>query len=129
MGQPAAAQGDQVTAVDTHLVIVPSGPPVAQPLPFAGVLSEGLSTDVRIQSRPAAVVGSGAPNQPPHVPLAPGTAFTRPPANRGTVQSGSTTVRINGRFAARAGDPVMTCNDPADAPIGTIIAAGPVRIG
>jgi uncharacterized Zn-binding protein involved in type VI secretion len=129
MGQPAAAQGDQVTAMDTHLVIVPSAPPVTQPLPFAGVLSEGLSTDVRIQGRAAAVVGSSATNQPPHVPLAPGTAFSRPPTNRATVQQGSTTVRINGRFAARAGDPAMTCNDPADLPIGTVFAAGPVRIG
>lgn len=129
MGQPAAAQGDQVTAVDTHLVIVPSGPPVTQPLPFSGRLVDGLSTDVRIQRRPAAVVGSAAVNTPPHLPVAPGTAFSRPPSNRGTVQSGSTTVRINGKFAARAGDPVTTCNDPADLPAGTIVAAGPVRIG
>jgi uncharacterized Zn-binding protein involved in type VI secretion len=46
-----------------------------------------------------------------------------------TVQSGSTTVRISGRFAARAGDPALTCNDPVDAPAGTVGAVGPVRIG
>jgi uncharacterized Zn-binding protein involved in type VI secretion len=45
------------------------------------------------------------------------------------VQSGSTTVRISGRFAARAGDPALTCNDPVDAPVGTVVAVGPVRIG
>jgi uncharacterized Zn-binding protein involved in type VI secretion len=129
MGPPAAAQGDQVTAQDTHLVIVPSGPPVAQVLPFAGPLADGLSPDVRIQGRPAAVVGSGATNQSPHLPLPPGTAFSRPPANRATVQSGSTTVRINGKFVARAGDPAMTCNDPVDLPAGKVVAAGPVRIG
>jgi uncharacterized Zn-binding protein involved in type VI secretion len=132
MGLPAAAQGDQVTAVDTHLVLVPSpGGPVPTPLPhpFTGVLSQGLSTDVRIQGRAAAVAGSGAVNQPPHVPTPPGTAFSAPPANRGTVQSGSTTVRINGKPAARAGDPVLTCNDPSDLPVGTVVAAGPVRIG
>jgi uncharacterized Zn-binding protein involved in type VI secretion len=129
MGRPAAAQGDQVTAADTHLVIVPSGPPVAQPLPFSGALTEGLSPDVRIQGRAAAVVGSAATNQPPHLPIAPGTAFSRPPANRATVQSGSPTVRINGKPAARAGDPAMTCNDPADLPVGTVVAAGPVRLG
>jgi uncharacterized Zn-binding protein involved in type VI secretion len=129
MGQPAAAQGDQVTGSDTHLVIVPSGPPVTQPLPFTGPLTEGLSQDVRVQGRPAAVVGSGAINTPPHVPLAPGTAFSRPPANRATVQSGSTSVRINGKFVARAGDRAMTCNDPVDLPAGKVVAAGPVRIG
>jgi uncharacterized Zn-binding protein involved in type VI secretion len=129
MGQPAATQGDRVTATDTHVVDVPGAGPGPQPLPFTGVLADGLSTDVRIQNRAAAVVGSAAVNQPPHVPTPPGVAFLRPPTNRGTVQSGSTTVRINGRFAARAGDPVMTCNDPADLPVGTIVAAGPVRIG
>jgi uncharacterized Zn-binding protein involved in type VI secretion len=129
MGRPAAAQGDQVTGMDTHLVIVPSGPPVTQTLPFSGRLVDGLSGDVRIQQRPAAVVGSAAVNTVPHAPIAPGTAFSRPPSNRGTVQSGSATVRINGKPAARAGDPVLTCNDPADLPAGTIVAAEPVRIG
>jgi uncharacterized Zn-binding protein involved in type VI secretion len=129
MGRPAAAQGDQVTGTDTHLVIVPSGPPVTQVLPFSGRLVDGLSSDVRIQQRPAAVVGSAAVNVPPHAPIAPGTAFSRPPANRGTVQSGSATVRINGKPAARAGDPVLTCNDPADLPAAAVVAAGPVRIG
>lgn len=129
MGQPAAAQGDQVTAMDAHLVIVSSGPPVTQVLPFSGRLVDGLSSNVRIQQRPAAVVGSTAVNTPPHVPVAPGAAFSRPPSNQGTVQSGSATVRINGKPAARAGDPVTTCNDPADLPAGTITAAGHVRIG
>jgi uncharacterized Zn-binding protein involved in type VI secretion len=130
MGQPAAAQGDLVSAADTHLVIVPTGPPVPQVLSFTGPLTEGLSPDVRVGGRPAAVVGSGAINQPPqHLPLPPGTGFSRPPSNRATVQSGSTTVRINGKPAARAGDPAMTCNDPADLPVGTVAAAGPVRIG
>ncbi|MGZ4571052.1 MAG: PAAR domain-containing protein [Blastococcus sp.] len=127
MGQPAAAQGDLVTAGDTHLVVVPPGPPAPVVLPFTGALTEGLSPDVRIGGRPAAVVGSGAHNQPPHVP--PGGTFVRPPTNLATVQSGSATVRISGRFAARAGDPALTCNDPVDAPIGKIVAVGTVRIG
>src|SRR3954462_8703689 len=129
MGQPAAAQGDQVTGVDIHLGTDPSGVTTPMSTPFQGVLSDGLSSDVRIQGRPAAVVGSGANNQPPHVPLPPAVTFPRPPTNRGTVQAGSATVRINGRFAARAGDPVLTCNDPVDAPVATVVAAGPVRIG
>jgi uncharacterized Zn-binding protein involved in type VI secretion len=42
---------------------------------------------------------------------------------------GSTTVTINGKAAARAGDPVRTCNDPTDLPVGQIVAQGTVMIG
>ncbi|WP_395475366.1 PAAR domain-containing protein [Saccharopolyspora spinosa] len=42
---------------------------------------------------------------------------------------GSLTVRINGKPAARAGDPVLTCNDPVDLPVGRVLAVGTVRIG
>jgi len=31
--------------------------------------------------------------------------------------------------AARAGDPAMTCNDPADAPLGTVVASSTVLFG
>jgi uncharacterized Zn-binding protein involved in type VI secretion len=115
--------------MDAHLVIVSSGPPVTQVLPFSGRLVDGLSSNVRIQQRPAAVVGSTAVNTPPHVPVAPGAAFSRPPSNQGTVQSGSATVRINGKPAARAGDTVMTCNDPSPAPTSSIVAVSTVMIG
>jgi uncharacterized Zn-binding protein involved in type VI secretion len=42
---------------------------------------------------------------------------------------GSQTVKINGKAAARSGDSVRTCNDPADLPVGTIVAVGTVMIG
>jgi uncharacterized Zn-binding protein involved in type VI secretion len=133
MGQPAAKQGDQVVAVDIHIVMVPAppGPPVPTPLPhpFAGKLDGGLSSDVKIEGKPAAVVGSTANNSPPHQPTTPGTGFQKPPANKATVQIGSATVKINGKAAARAGDKAMTCNDPSDVPAGTIVAAGTVMIG
>jgi uncharacterized Zn-binding protein involved in type VI secretion len=74
-------------------------------------------------------VGSVANNTPPHVPATPGTAFQRPPANKGTVQQGSATVMINGKPAARAGDQALTCNDPVDVPVGTVVASGRVLIG
>jgi uncharacterized Zn-binding protein involved in type VI secretion len=115
-----------VTATDTHLVVPPSGTPVPTPLPFSGGLDGGLSSDVRITGRPAATVGSTATNSPPHVAPQP---FAKPPANRGTVLAGSPTVRINGRPAARDGDPVLTCNDPVDLPVGRITATAAVRIG
>ena len=131
MGQPAAKRGDRVVAVDTHVVMVPGTPPAPTPLPhpFAGVLADGLSPDVKISGLPAATVGSVADNTPPHVPTAPGTAFQRPPANSGTVQQGSATVMINGKPAARAGDKALTCNDPVDLPTGTVVASGSVLIG
>jgi uncharacterized Zn-binding protein involved in type VI secretion len=131
MGAPAAKQGDQVVGVDTHIVMVPGTPPTptALPHPFSGLLNGGLSTDVKIEKKAAAVVGSTADNTPPHIPTAPGTAFQKPPSNKATIQQGSTTVKINGKAAARAGDPALTCNDPADAPNGTVVAVGTVLIG
>jgi uncharacterized Zn-binding protein involved in type VI secretion len=128
MGQPAAKQGDRVTAVDIHIVLTTQGP-APLPHPFAGALSGGLSSDVKISGQPAATVGSTADNTPPHLPATPGTGFQRPPSNKGTVQAGSPTVMINGKPAARNGDKALTCNDPADLPAGTVIATGTVLIG
>jgi uncharacterized Zn-binding protein involved in type VI secretion len=130
MGQPAAKQGDQIVATDTHIVMIPSpGGPVPTPLPhpFAGQLDGSLSGDVNIEGKAAAVQGSTATNTPAHVPQ--GGPFQKPPSNRATVQLGSGTVLINGKPAARNGDKAMTCNDPADLPAGTIVAAGTVLIG
>src|SRR4051794_6678305 len=116
MGQPAAKQGDRVVAVDLHIVVPPSAPPLLAPHPFAGILSGGLSGDVMIMGLPAATVGSTADNLPPHLPTPPGASFQKPPANQATIRVGSPTVRINGKMAARNGDAADTCNDPADLP-------------
>lgn len=132
MGQPAAKKGDQVTATDTHIVMVPSsGGPVPTPLPhpFTGIINGALSSNVKIMGMPAATRNSTARNTPPHVPTAPGTSFQKPPANQATIIIGSATVKINGKNAARNGDTARTCNDPADAPVGTVVAAGTVFIG
>jgi uncharacterized Zn-binding protein involved in type VI secretion len=132
MGQPAAKQGDQVTAIDTHIVMVPSGPsmvPTPLPHPFTGVINGGLSTDVNILGMPAATVGSTADNTPPHLPTPPGVSFQAPPSNKATIKSGSATVNINGKKAARSGDVADTCNDPSDLPAGTVVAVGTVFIG
>jgi uncharacterized Zn-binding protein involved in type VI secretion len=130
MGQPAAKQGDQITATDTHLVLIPSpGGPVPTPLPhpFVGIIDGGLSADVKIMGMPAATVDSTAANTPPHIPQ--GGPFQAPPSNRATIKTGSATVKINGKTAARNGDTAMTCNDPSDMPVGTVAAAGTVFIG
>lgn len=132
MGKPIARQDDQVTAVDIHIVLVPTaGGPVPTPLPhpFSGRLTSALSTSVSANGRPVATVDSIAQNQPPHLPTPPGVSFQKPPANQGTVMLGSATVKAGGKMVARAGDTVKTCNDPADAPVGQIIAAGTVMVG
>lgn len=132
MGQPGAKANDRIVATDTHIVMVPAGPslvPTPLPHPFSGPLTGGLAPTVKIGGQAAAVVGSTADATPPHVPTPPGTAFQKPPANRGTVQMGSATVKIAGKPAARNGDTALTCNDPADAPVGKVIAAGTVFIG
>lgn len=128
VSQAAAKQGDKITGTDTHLVIPASGgPPAPVPLPFSGTLDGGLSADVLIEDKAAAIRGSEATNSPSHVP--PGGSFQKPPSNKGTVHEGSSTVLIDDKPAARNGDPAMTCNDPADAPAGTVIATGTVLCG
>jgi uncharacterized Zn-binding protein involved in type VI secretion len=131
MGQPAAKQGDKITATDTHIVIVPGTPPAPTPLPhpFVGIINGNLSKDVNIMKMPAATVDSTADNTPPHIPTPPGASFQSPPANKATIKIGSPTVKINGKMAARNGDTAETCNDPADLPIGQVIASGTVLIG
>ena len=124
MPQPAARQNDPVIGSDTHILLVPSpgGPvPTPTPLPFSGKLLISLSTDVLVNGLPVAVVGSVAQNLPPHLPP-PGTSFSKPPTNQGRVVSGSATVLVNGKPCARVGDPVATCNDPADLPVSSIVA-------
>jgi uncharacterized Zn-binding protein involved in type VI secretion len=128
MGQPAAREGDRITAIDTHLIQPPgTSPPAPVPHPFSGIIDGGVSADVTIGGKAAATVDSTATNTPAHLPI--GGSFVNPPSNRGTIVKGSATVTINGKRAARAGDTAKTCNDPTDQPVGTVVAAGTVTIG
>ncbi len=130
MGQPGAKQGDKIIATDTHIVMIPSpaGPvPTPMPMPFNGMLVDALSPDVKVENEAAATQGSKAKNLPPHIPA--GGPFQKPPSNEGTIQMGSQTVLFNDKAAARNGDTAMTCNDPADAPLGTVMAQGTVLVG
>ncbi|WP_293373995.1 PAAR domain-containing protein [Nevskia sp.] len=117
MGQPAAKQGDRIVATDTHT------PPNSTPLtmPFDGLLSMGLSADVKIMGAAAATIGAKASNTVPH----PGVTAS----NMGEIIAGSSSVFINGRPAARSGDTCNTCNDAGDLPIGQVSATGTVNIG
>lgn len=130
MGQPAAKMGDKIVGVDTHIVMVPSpGGPVPTPLPhpFNGIIDSNCSTNVMIEGKPAATLGSMASNTPPHIPSG-GPSFQVPPTNKGNIIKGSATVMINGKPAARMGDTALTCNDPAPAPVGSVVLAGPCKV-
>jgi uncharacterized Zn-binding protein involved in type VI secretion len=128
MGMPAAKKGDQITAMDFHIILLPPLlTPALIPHPFSGVLDGQLSSDVNIMGLPAAVVGSTASNTPSHVPI--GGTFQTPPRNQAKIVAGSAMVNINGKPAARATDTATTCNDPADLPVGLVVAQGTVNFG
>ena len=132
MRQPAAKQGDRIRAKDTHIVTIPGSSPAPLIHPFDGIISGGLSSNVNIMGKPAATVDSTAHNShnsQPHIPTPPGTAFQKAPSNKATIRAGSSTVKINGKKAARNGDIAETCDDPDDLPIGLVTAKGTVRIG
>lgn len=128
MGMPAAKENDQIIGLDTHIVLIGPGPvPTPLPHPFTGMLDGSLSSDVKFDGSAAATVGSTATNTPAHIPQ--GGPFQSPPGNSATVETGSSTVLINGKGAARLGDAAKTCNDPADLPVGTVIGTATVLIG
>ncbi len=130
MGQPAAKENDQIVGVDIHIVNIPAGTttvPTPLPHPFTGLIDGALSGDVNIMGMAAATKDSTATNTPSHIPQ--GGPFQSEPANTATILTGSATVNINGKAAARMGDTAETCNDPSDLPVGTVIAAGTVFIG
>ena len=127
MGPPAARQGDRVVATDTHLIQPPgTAPPTPTPHPFSGIIDGSVSSNVKIGGAFAATVDSTGTNTPPHIPI--GGTFVNPPSNRGTIDRGSSSVTINGKAAARAGDKASSCDDTG-ASSATVVAAGTVTIG
>ena len=127
MPAPAARAGDRVTALDSHIIQPPgTTPPVVVPHPFSGIIDGSVSSDVLIGGAGAATVGSTATNTPPHLPQ--GGTFVTPPTNRGQILQGSSTVLVNGKGLARAGDQAQTCDD-LGLITGVVVAAGTVLAG
>ena len=127
MPGPAAVQGDKATGVCTHIVDVPTpggNVPTPLPHPYVGTILLGCATNVLIGGKPAAVVGSGLQNQPPHVPTPPGINFSVPPTNDGRIIRGSTRVLIGGRPAARVSDQASTCTTSSPPGVATIVGPG-----
>jgi uncharacterized Zn-binding protein involved in type VI secretion len=124
MGQAAAKQGDKIVATDIHILMVPtpSGEvAVPAPHPFSGTLNNGLSSNVNIEGKAAATVGSEAQNMPPHIPSVVPGRFQINPTNKGQVMMGSATVFINNKPAARNGDTAQTCADPIPNPSAKVV--------
>jgi uncharacterized Zn-binding protein involved in type VI secretion len=125
MGQPAAKKGDKVMAIDQH-TIISAGVGSLVPHPFTGIIDGALSSNVNILGQAAATVDSTATNTPPHIPI--GGTFATPPSNKATISSGSGSVNINGKKAARTGDKARTC-DEVTQEVGSVLAVGTVMIG
>lgn len=112
MGQPAAVQGDRITATCTiHQIPNPASgaPQPSPPMPFSAPLLRGLAAKVQFGGKPAAVVGSGGYNTPPHVGLHPSDPSMVPTLQSGTVVGGSASVLIEGRPAAKTGSACTVC--------------------
>jgi uncharacterized Zn-binding protein involved in type VI secretion len=98
------------------------------PHPFSGQILMGCAATVLLGGKPAAVLGSGVQNIPPHIPTPPGTAPVVPPTNDGKIVLGSATVLIGGTPAARVGDPIITCVNSVPPGTGTIAGPGAMTV-
>jgi len=120
---------------DNHLVLEQVGSTVTPKrlnLEFNGVIDAGVSSNVKINGKPAAVATSTASNTPKHeLQLQPNQSFpSPPPSNSGTITAGSGTVRINRQPAARAGDPAVSCHDfDGESPMVVVLGKPSVFIG
>lgn len=110
MGNPAAVMWDKIIGTDKHIIITSSGASITVPLQFNGMIEEKCSTNVLICGKPAAVQGSTGNNIPPHIPTG-GRFGIPPPDNKAEITSGSETVLINNKPAARSGDSAKSCDD------------------
>ena len=89
----AARKDDPVVGVDIHIVMIPNPTgesPVPLPHPFNGKIAGGVSTDVKIDGKPAAIMGAEVQNSPSHIAMGP--RFQKNPTNKGKVLIGSPTV-------------------------------------
>jgi uncharacterized Zn-binding protein involved in type VI secretion len=111
----AIVQGDTVQAVCAiHLIPNPATgiPQPAPPMPFSAPLLTGVEPTVMIGGKPAAVVGSGGMNTPPHVGLHPADPFFVPVAQLAQIVSGAPTVLIGGKPAATTQSQATCCGMP-----------------
>lgn len=125
MTEPAAKKDDKIISDNTSNVWVkPPGSLPPKPVPFAyeGSIDNKLCDTVFIMNKPTATVGSTATNSnPPNIQPAvtsQGKVLTENINNTATITTGSSTVFINGKKAARNGDKAKTW-DYSQGPPGT----------
>lgn len=114
MGQPIVS-GDKVQATcSIHLMPNPAtgAPQPAGPLPFSAPVLTGLATNTTIGGKPAAVVGSGGVNTPPHAGLHPSDPLMAPPTQLAQIVSGPPNVFIEGKLAATSDSQATCCGIP-----------------
>lgn len=103
MVEPAAKQGDIIKSDVISQVWVQSGSsPQLVPFTYAGPIKDQLSSNVRIMGKLAATKGSTATNSPSLKEQIP--SVLSQVNDTGTIITGSSSVFINGKQAARNGD-------------------------
>jgi RHS repeat-associated protein len=138
---------DPVLGVDIHIILVPSpaGPvPTPLPNPFVGMVYDpaGMAFSIGfgaatggvsftlVNGLPVTNTGTGATNKMtmPHLPV-PGP-FQKPPADSADLMFGGLHVQFGGSHVVRLGDMALSCNDPVEMPVSTVlvIPAGPLVI-
>lgn len=145
MAEPAAKEGDEISSDGTSQVWVqPQGSPPPSPklvaFKYEGSIDNVCSSNVFIIGKPAATVDSTATNStPPNKQgdvIGQGTVMTTAD-NTATITTGSSTVYINGKKAARNEDKAKTWNYSKPSPPGIpqkiengkVKATGSVYIG
>lgn len=134
MRQAAAKEGDQILPRGPHIHAVQVGNAISQlPFPCVWKITESLSSNVNIEGKRAATVGSGGDNSggaSAHQP-APGSRFVSPPPgkmDKATITQGSNKVFINRKPAARHSSTAETCNEMIAAASATVVVAGACKV-
>lgn len=136
MAEPAAKQGDIIKSDGTSQVWVQSeSSPKLVPFTYAGPIKDQPSSNVRIMGKSAATKGSTATKLPSLKEQFP--SVLSKVDDTGTIITGSSSVFINGKQAARNGDKANTWDyseglspgKPNEKPNAKVEASGSVFIG
>jgi uncharacterized Zn-binding protein involved in type VI secretion len=109
MGAPPIVLGDKIVGqCPNHLIPSASGTQPAGPLPFSAPLAQGLSTNVLIGGKAAAVAGSSGYNASVHPGIV-DAPFSSPTSQVGRIATGSKSVLIGGKPAATMQSEAFMC--------------------
>jgi RHS repeat-associated protein len=140
----ASTKYDLVLGLDFHIVVPPTGTPFLAPVPFVGMVVEGLAEMavgaaismaataayrqmgyevapggvVLINGQPATTCEASATGL--HILLPPLT-FPGPTPSDAELWFGGYDVLINGSYAVRLGDRAVSCSDPLRLPTSTVL--------